>query len=194
MRHFDHLLCGRHGAERVRDLREGDEPGAGSEQLLVGIEPNLPMIVDGDDLQHRARLRAELLPGHDVGVMLKPGDDDLVILADVLSAPALRDEVDGLGCATDEYDLVRGRRAKKAAHLFAGVLIRVGGAGGQLMRAAMNVRVFEAVEMHEPVDDGLRLLRGGGVVEPDQRMAVDVLVEDGKVAADSVDVVAGLRG
>ena len=47
--------------------------------------------------------------------------------------------------------------------------------------------------MDEPVDDGLRLLRGGGVVEPDQRMAVDLLVEDGKVAAHGVDVVAGLR-
>ena len=75
--------------------------------------------------------------------MLEPGDDDLVVLADVLAAPALRDEVDGLGCAADEHDLVRGRRAKKAAHLFARVLVGVGGARGQLVRAAMDVRVLE---------------------------------------------------
>ena len=124
--------------------REGDEPGAGSEQLLVLVEPNLPVVVDRDDLEHRARLRAELLPGHDVGVMLEPGDDDLVVLADVLAAPALRDEVDRLGCAADEDDLVRGRRVEKAADLFAGVLVGVGGAGGQLVRAAMDVRVFES--------------------------------------------------
>ncbi len=193
MRHLRHLLGGRHGAERVRDLREGYELRAGPEQLLIGVRPNLPMIIDGHHFKHRPRLRAELLPGHDVGVMLEPGDDDLVILADILSAPALRDEVDGLSCAANEHDFVRGRRAKKAADLLAGVLIRVGGAGGKLMRAAMDVRVFETVEMNKPVDDDLRLLRGGGVVEPDQGMTVDALVEDGKVAAHGIDVVAGLR-
>ena len=90
------------------------------------VEPNLAMIVDGNHLEHRTRLRAELLPGHDIGVMFEPGDDDLVVLTDVLAAPALRDEVDGLGGPADEHDLVRGRRAKKAAHLFAGVLVSVG--------------------------------------------------------------------
>ena len=84
------------------------------------------MVIHWHDLQHRARLRAKLLPGHDVGVMFEPGNDDLVVLADVLAAPALRDEVDGLGGPADEDDLVRGRRAKKAAHLFTGILIGVG--------------------------------------------------------------------
>ena len=194
MRHVRHLFCGRDRAERVRHLRERDELRARPEQLLIGIEANLPMIIDGDDLEDRARLRAELLPGHDVGMVLKPGDDDFVVLADVLAAPALGDEVDGLGGPAHENDLVRGRRAKKAAHLFASVFVSVGGAGGKLMRAAMDVRVFEAVEMHEPVDDGLRFLRRCGVVEPDQRVAIDLLVEDGKVAAHGMDVVAGLRG
>ncbi len=60
------------------------------------------------------------------------------------------------------------------------------------MRATMDVRVLEAVEMNKPVDDGLRLLRRGGVVEPDQRVPVDPLVEDGKVAAHGIDVVARL--
>ncbi len=193
VRHLRHLLRGRHGAERVRDFGERDELGARPEQLLIRVETNLPVIVHGHDLQHRARLRAKLLPRHDIGVMLKPGDDDLIVLADVLAAPALRDEVDGLGCAANKHDLVRRGGAKKAADLFARVLIGVGRARRQLVRAAMNVGVLEAVEMHEPVDDGLRLLRGGGVVEPDQRAAVDLLVEDGKVAAHGIDVVARLR-
>ncbi len=108
MRHFHHLLCRRHRTERVRDLGEGDELGARAEKLLVSVEPNLAVIVHGHHFQHRARLGAELLPGHDVGMMLEPGDDDLVVLADVLAAPALRNEIDGLGGPADEHDFVRG--------------------------------------------------------------------------------------
>ena len=44
------------------------------------------------------------------------------------------------------------------------------------------------VEIPEAVDDGLRLLRGGGVVEPDQWAAVNLLVQDRKVAANASDV------
>ena len=152
------------------------------------------MIIHGRDFQHRARLRAELLPGHDVGVMLEPGDDDLVALP-MFWRPQL--------CATRLMASVAPRTntisseddaSKKAAHLLARGLIGVGRARGEFMRAAMHVRVFVAVEVREPVDDGLRLLRGGGVVEPDQRVAVDLLVEDRKVAAHGIDVVARLRG
>ena len=139
VRHLSHLPGWRDRAECVRHFREGDELRARSKQPLIRVEPNLPVIVHWRHLQHCACLRAELLPGYDVGVMLEPGDDDLVILADVLAAPALRDEVDGLGCAADEHDLVRGRCMKKAADLLAGVLIRICRARGEFMCPAMNV-------------------------------------------------------
>ena len=42
MRHLRHLLGGRDRAERVRDLGEGDELGARSEQLLVIVERTCP--------------------------------------------------------------------------------------------------------------------------------------------------------
>ena len=41
------------------------------------------------------------------------------------------------------------------------------------------------VEVREAVDDRARLLRGGGVVEPDEPSPVDALVEDGEVALDA---------
>jgi hypothetical protein len=50
------------------------------------------------------------------------------------------------------------------------------------VRGAVDVGVFVLVEIGEAVDDGLRLLRGGGVVEPDERAAVDLLAKDGEVA------------
>src|SRR5207244_11494971 len=41
------------------------------------------------------------------------------------------------------------------------------------------------VEVAQPVDYRLRLLGGGGVVEVDQRLAVDLLPQDGEVLADA---------
>ena len=79
----------------------------GPEQLFVFFEDHLAAIVDRRDAQPRALLRAQLLPRHDVGVVLEPGDDDLVALLDVAAAPALGDEVDALGGAAHEDDLAR---------------------------------------------------------------------------------------
>ena len=73
---------------------ERDDARARAEQLLVFVEHDVAAVVDRGDAQLRARLRAELLPGHDVGVVLEPGDDDLVARPDIAPAPALRDEVD----------------------------------------------------------------------------------------------------
>ena len=60
----------------------------GLEQLLVLVEQDLAAVVDRHDAQHRALFGSELLPGNDVGVMLEPGDDDLVARADVARGPS----------------------------------------------------------------------------------------------------------
>jgi hypothetical protein len=62
------------------------------------------------------------------------------------------------------------------------------------MHAAMNVGAIDGVELDDGVDDGLRLLRGGGVVEIDQGLAVDSLLEDREVFAEFGDVEGGLDG
>ena len=56
------------------------------------------------------------------------------------------------------------------------------------MRRAVHVRVLARIEMREPVDHGLRLLRGGGVVEPDERPAVDISLQDREIAAEDMRV------
>ena len=58
----------------------------------------------------------------------------------------------------------------------------------------MDVGVFVLVEVRRGVDDGLRLLRGGGVVEPDQRLAVDRLAQDREVVADGRSTSNGRDG
>ena len=154
-----------------------------------------PLSSTGIDAQLRALLGGELLPGHDVGVVLQVRDDDLVARADVRAAPALRDQVDGLGRAAHEDDLVCRRRVEERAHLVARSLVGVGRARGERVRGAMDVGVLVRVEVREAVDHRLRLLRRGGVVEPDQRPAVDALVRgSGSRAGPRARRTAGCAG
>jgi hypothetical protein len=41
-------------------------------------------------------------------MMLDPANYDFIVLADEAPAPALRNKIDGLGCAANEDDLLRG--------------------------------------------------------------------------------------
>ena len=80
-------------------------------------------------------------------MVLEVGDDDFVTLADVLLAPALRDEVDALGGAADEDDVVRSSRRRGTGDRRAGLLVGVGGPGGQVVRGAVDVGVLVLVEV-----------------------------------------------
>ena len=108
MRGLDDLVHRHDGAERVRNLRDRDQLGAVVEQLSVFIQQDLAAVVHRDHAELRALLGGELLPRHDVGVVLEVREDDLVARAEVGATPALRHEVDRLGRAAHEDDLLVG--------------------------------------------------------------------------------------
>ncbi len=141
----------------------------------------------------RAGLLAQHLPGNDVGVMFQAGDDDFVARFDVVAAPALRDQVDAFGGSANEDDLFGGARVEEPLHLGARLFVGLRGALAKLMHAAVDVGAIHFVELDDGVDDGARLLRGGGVIEIDERLAVDGLLEDGEILADLLDVESGMR-
>ena len=68
------------------------------------------------------------------------------------------------------------------------MLVGIGGPRRQRVGAAVDVGIVMGVEVGQGVDDGLRLLRRRGVVEPGERLAVDVVIEDREVAADGGNV------
>ncbi len=109
MGHAHHLLDGDDGAEHVRHLGDGHHLGAGAEQRLEFVEGKLAGIRDRRPFQHRAVALFQKVPGHDVGVMLHDGEEDLVALADMDAAIGAGDEVDGLGGVAGEDDLGIGR-------------------------------------------------------------------------------------
>ena len=111
-------------------MRDRNQARLGSEQLFILGQKNLPGVVDGRNAQPGALFRAEHLPGNDVGVMLQPGDDDLIVLLNIAPAPTLRHQVDAFGGSSDEYDLARGSGIEKTARLLARGLVGIGRARG----------------------------------------------------------------
>src|SRR6202044_1452281 len=111
-----------HGAQGIRNLGERYQPRLWTKELLVLIEQNLAIVVDGGYTQASTLFRTQHLPGNNIGVMLNPTDDDLIALIDVAPSPCLGDQVDGLGRAAHEYDLFRGGSVEEVCHLDASVL------------------------------------------------------------------------
>ena len=147
-------LDGIDGAERIRDVRDGDDLGLRAEQLLEFIEQQFAAIVDGRDAQLRALLFAQHLPGHDVGVVLHGGDEHFIAGADVSAAVGLRHEVDGFGGAAHEDDFAAHRRVEESLHGHAAPLRSSSVARcGKEMHAAMDVGVVALVVVRDRLDD-----------------------------------------
>src|SRR6202000_3291074 len=68
------------------------------------------------------------------------------------------------------------------------LLVGVGGPCRQLVGSTVDGGVLLRGELHQSVHHHLRLLGGGRVVEPDQRLAVDDLFQDREVRPHRVDV------
>ena len=79
------------------------------------------------------------------------------------------------------------------ADLRAAALIGLGRGVGEVMQAAMHVGVFALVGFRHAVEHRVRLLRRGGVVEIDQRLAVDLQRQRGKSSRTRVDVIGTVR-
>jgi hypothetical protein len=52
----------------------------------------------------------------------------------------------------------------------------------------MDIGILVLVEMSEAIDHRLRLLGGGGIVEPDQRLSVHLFLEKGEIPLDGMRV------
>ena len=135
-----------------------------------------------------ARALGDVLPRHEVRVVLELGDDHDVAGAEVVEAPGVRDEVDRLGRAPGEDHLALGRRVEQPGDGATRPLEALGRALGEPVDAAMDVRVLVLVERAHPVEDLTRLLRRRRRVEVRDRLAVDELVEDREVGAQTMRV------
>ena len=176
----DDLLHGNDGAQHIGHMGDRHHLRARREGALEFVHAEVALLIDADPFQHRALALPQEMPGHDVGVMLHDGEDDLVPLADGLTQRG-RHKVQGLGRRPREDDLVGGGGVEEGAGLLARALESLGRGVGEIVQAAMDIRVFVLVGIDHAVDDRARLLRRGGVVEIDKLLAIGFEREDRKI-------------
>ena len=187
-----HLFDRHQRAEHVRHVGDRHHLGARTDQLLEFVDQEVSLIVDRRPFDHRALAFAEEMPRHDVGMVLHDREDDLVAGLDALAAERIGDEVDRLGGIAGEDDLFLAPGIEKCRHFFARAFVGFGRLVGEIMQAAMHVGVLRRVGLVDAIEHRLRLLRRGGVVEIDKRLAIDLRREDRKIRADAVDVIGAV--
>jgi len=121
-------------------------------------------------------------------VVLEMAEHDLVARLERGAAPAVRDQIDRLGGAAHEDDLLAPAGVQEGAHLVACRLVGIGRSRRQGVGGAMDVAVLVLVEVGQALDDLTRLLGGGRIVQPDQASPIDAFVEDGEIAAHTVEI------
>lgn len=142
-----------------------------------------------NEAQGGAGLLGQHLPWDEIAVMLHFGEENDVSRFQVSAAPSVCDEVDGLGGASSEDDLVGGLSVEKTGDLCARIFVSFGGSSAQFVESSVDVGVVVFVVVNDRLDDGSRLLGGGRVIQVDERVAMDFLMKDGEIGAERRKVV-----
>jgi hypothetical protein len=178
----DQSLDGIHGAERVRDVRKRGDLCPCAEQRVEGADVERAVVANRRHDEARARALAEQLPRDDVRVMLEARDQHLVARRKAL-AEARRDEVDRFRRAAREDDLGKRRRVDEASDFLARALVGGRRPFTELMHAAMDVRVVQALLLRHGLVHRYRRLARRCVIEVRERLPMHELVQRGEVPA-----------
>src|ERR1700760_2293627 len=158
------------------------------QQLFKLVEQKLALVVDRSYAQLCAFFFTQQLPGNNVGMVLQSRDQNFITTTDVLTAIRLRHQVDGFRGAANKDDLFAVSRIQELARRFPNIFIMLRGPFRKRVNAAVNIGIVVAIITFQRFHYRQRLLRGGGVVKINQRLAVYLLVQNRKVFADLVHV------
>src|SRR5262245_3492291 len=105
MRRLYDLTDGVDCSQSIGYMGDGDDPRPRSQQAFKLLELEFAAIIDGRNPQLCSLLRAQNLPGNDVGVVLHLSDQYFVSCTDVRTAVSLRNQVDGFRSPAHKEDL-----------------------------------------------------------------------------------------
>ena len=114
-------------------------------------------------------------------MVLKGGNNDLVTLTDECLAKAEREHVNRLGGTAGEKNLGRCRSAYELRQSGTRLFVFGGSKLAEVMRATMDIRIPGGISLGNSVNNDLRLLRSGGVIEIHERSVVYLSGKYGEV-------------
>ena len=153
------------GAEDVGEGGDSHHFRPRGEELLVRLHIELSLIANRD----HAELGALELPGDDIGVVLHRGDDHFVTRLHKCSAVGVRHGIDAVGGASREDHLRSLPGVDKTGSGLPCRLVRLRRHAAEVVDATMDIRIGVEVALRKPIDDALRTLCRGSVVEVGQR-------------------------
>ena len=175
-----------HRIDGAEDVGEGGDRHhfcSWGEELLVCLHIELSLIADRD----HAELGALELPRDDIGVVLHRGDDHLVTRLHKGSTVGVCHGIDAVGGASGEYHLRSLPGMDKTGSGLPCRLVRLRRHAAEVMDATVDIRIGVEVALRESVDDALRTLCCGSVVEVDQRhLLIYGVPQGGKVLPQSL--------
>ena len=180
MTNIYNLFDGIDKAQDIGDMGHADQLRPGSQQARQQVQAKVPGIIHRKHLQRRALALAEQLPGHDVGVVLRLADDDLVAIPDKGFAKTERHQVEGRRSSGREDDFLAEFRVQVRPDGIARRFVLVRGQIGDPVHGAVEVGVVFLGHFRPLADDGTGALGRGRIVQIDKRFAIYLLPEFGK--------------
>ena len=171
-------------AQDVRDLRHGDNLRLLRDFRLDVLLREVAVLLEVDVLERRARRLGDELPRHEVAVVLRDGDDDLVASLDIAEAIAVGDEVQRLRRILREDDLLRTSRIDELRRAHARVLVDLRCLDRERIGAAVRIGIAAAVVTADGLDDLLRFLRRRAVVEISDLFPIHLHLEKREISQE----------
>ena len=172
--YLDNLLNRINCSKYVAHMGHADDLGLLRDQPFQLIEAEQTIIGNRDMLHHNATLHGLKLPTDDVGMVLHLSDNDLIASLHLTLAERTSHKVNGLGSASCKNDLLNLAGIDKLTHFLASGLMQIGSLLREVMHPTMHIGIHIEVLIPHGVEHHERLLRGGRIVEIDQRFAIDL--------------------
>ena len=179
----NHLAHRVDGAQHVGDVSHTHQPRVLVEELPVDLELEFAPLVDGDHLQLDFATALQELPRHNIGMVLHDGENHLVAVVQKLVAKRRGHQVDGFGRAPRKDNFGGRSGPDKLLHPAAGRLVGIGSLLAEGMHPAMHVGIHPIVGIGNVVDHAAGGLRGGGVVQIDERTARYLTFQNGEIGS-----------
>ena len=180
------------GAQHVGNLANGNQAGTRPDRLggMRHVEAAVRRQLDVPD--HGSGTAGDLLPGHQVAMVLERREHHFVTGFQVGQPPGVGHQVERLGGVLGkDHFLEVGIDEFGNAHVR--LLVGDGGLFAQDVDAAVDVGVRLLVIAADGINDGLGFLGRRGAIEIDQRPVVDGAAEDRKIAPQGFNVESRLR-